>query len=191
MIKKMSVMMKRFFSIATLVIIVMAIVGPAMAKNDKGTVAAGTVSLQDKRKANYIYMQAHALKESDSIAAYFDLIKYAHQLDTTNTAAAYYYGYLLLLKDNSSKEDMERGIALMKKHVDAHPEDYYEASYYSDACMTLRRYDLALEVMEKLAEINPTKTEVQMRLAAAYVRNESPYRQMTDVVAAWMSPPVR
>lgn len=172
MIKKMSVMMKRFFSIATLVIIVMAIVGPAMAKNDKGTVAARAVSLQDKRKANYIYMQAHALKESDSIAAYFDLIKYAHQLDTTNTAAAYYYGYLLLLKDNSSKEDMERGIALMKKHVDAHPEDYYEASYYSDACMTLRRYDLALEVMEKLAEINPTKTEVQMRLAAAYVRND-------------------
>jgi tetratricopeptide (TPR) repeat protein len=146
--------------------------GPAMAKNSKSTVGASAVSLQDKRKADYIYWQAHALNESDSIAAYFDLIKYAHHIDSTNTAAAYYYGYLLLLKDNSSKEDMERGLALMKKHVDAHPEDYYEASYYSDACMTLGRYDMALEVIEKLAEINPTKTAVQMRLAAAYVRND-------------------
>ncbi len=164
--------MKKFLSITILVLVVMAIMGPAMAKNSKSTVGASAVSLQDKRKADYIYLQAHALKESDSIAAYFDLIKYAHHIDSTNTAAAYYYGYLLLLKDNSSKEDMERGLALMKKHVDAHPEDYYEASYYSDACMTLGRYDMALEVIEKLAEINPTKTAVQMRLAAAYVRND-------------------
>ena len=164
--------MKKFLSITILVLVVMAIMGPAMAKNSKSTVGASAVSLQDKRKADYIYLQAHALKESDSIAAYFDLIKYAHHFDSTNTAAAYYYGYLLLLKDNSSKEDMERGLALMKKHVDAHPEDYYEASYYSDACMTLGRYDMALEVIEKLAEINPTKTAVQMRLAAAYVRND-------------------
>lgn len=167
-----NLIMKKFFSITILVLVVTALIGPAMAKNSKGTVGTSAVSLQDKRKADYIYLQAHALKESDSIAAYFDLIKYAHHLDSTNTAAAYYYGYLLLLKDNSSKEDMERGLALMKKHVDAHPEDYYEASYYSDACMTLGRYDMALEVIEKLAEINPTKTAVQMRLAAAYVRND-------------------
>lgn len=164
--------MKKYFSIAAIALIIMAMVGPAMAKNSKSTTGSTGISLQDKRKADYIYMQAHALKESDSIAAYFDLIKYAHNLDTTNTAAAYYYGYLLLLKDNSTQQDMERGIALMKKHVDAHPEDYYEATYFSDACMTLGKNDMGLAVMEKLAELNPTKTEVQMRLASAYVRNE-------------------
>lgn len=164
--------MKKFFSIAILAFIVMVAVGQAMAKNGKATTGTTGVSLQDKHKADYIYMHAHALKESDSIAAYFDSIKYAHKLDTTNTAAAFYYGYLLLLKDNSTPADMERGLALMKKHVDAHPEDYYEATYYSDACMTLGHNDLGLQVMEKLAELNPTKTEVQMRLASAYVRNE-------------------
>lgn len=164
--------MKKFISIAILSLIVTAVVGQAMAKSSKTTVGNSAVSLQDKRKADYIYMQAHVLKESDSIAAYFDLMKYAHMLDTTNSAAAFYYGYLLLLKDNSTAEDIERGIALMKKHVDAHPEDYYEATYFSDACLTLGKFDLGLAVIEKLAELNPAKTEVQMRLAAAYVRNE-------------------
>ena len=165
--------MKKFISISILVFIVMAIMSQATAKSGKSVAGNTALSLLNKRKADYIYMQAHVLKENDSIAAYFDLIKYAHKLDTTNTAAAFYYGYLLLLKDNNTKDDMERGLSLMKKHVDAHPEDYYEATYYSDACMELGRSDLAVEVMEKLAELNPDKTEVQMRLAAAYVRNKN------------------
>lgn len=170
--------MKKFFSIVAFAIIVMALVGQAMAKSGKSTATA--VSQQDKRKADYIYMQAHAMKESDSIAAYFDLLKYAHQLDTTNTAVAFYYGYMLLLKDNSTADDMERGIALMKKHVDAHPEDYHEATCFSDVCLSLGKFDLGLAVIEKLAELNPTKTEVQMRLAAAYLRNEK-YEQALRV----------
>lgn len=171
--------MKKFFSIATLLLIVMAVVGQAMAKNGKNT-SRDAVSIQDKRKADYIFLQAQAVKGSDSIAAYFDLIKYAHKLDTTNTASAYYYGYLLTLKDNSTNTDREKGIALMKKHVEAHPEDYHEATYFSDLCMELGHKDLGLEVVEKLAELNPTKTEVQMRLAAAYVRNEK-YEQALKV----------
>lgn len=171
--------MKKFFSIATLLLIVMAIVGQAMARNGKNT-SRDAVSIQDKRKADYIFLQAQAVKGSDSIAAYFDLIKYAHKLDTTNTASAYYYGYLLTLKDNSTNTDREKGIALMKRHVEAHPEDYHEATYFSDLCMELGHKDLGLEVIEKLAELNPTKTEVQMRLAAAYVRNEK-YEQALKV----------
>lgn len=164
--------MKKFLSIATLVFIVMAIMSQAMAKTEKGVTGTTGVSLQDKRKADYIFMQAHVLKESDSIAAYFDLVKYAHKLDTTNTAAAFYYGYLLLRKGNSTEADTKQGVALMKKHVDAHPEDYHEATYFSDVCMELGYKDVALEVIEKLAELNPDKTEVQLRLAAACVRNE-------------------
>ncbi len=131
-----------------------------------------TITEQDKRKAEYVYLQAQAYKAQDSIAAYYDLVKYAYELDSTNTAIAFYYGYLMTLKDNSTDLEKNRGIELMKKHVDAHPEDYYETTYFSDACMGMRRKDLGLQAIEKLAEFNPNKTEVQMRLAAAYVRNE-------------------
>lgn len=131
-----------------------------------------TISEQDKRKAEYVYLQAQAYKAQDSIAAYYDLVKYAYELDSTNTAIAFYYGYLMTLKDNSTDLEKNRGIELMKRHVDTHPEDYYETTYFSDACMGMRRKDLGLQAIEKLAEFNPNKTEVQMRLAAAYVRNE-------------------
>lgn len=131
-----------------------------------------TITEQDKRKAEYVYLQAQAYKAQDSIAAYYDLVKYAYELDSTNTAIAFYYGYLMTLKDNSTDLEKNRGIELMKRHVDAHPEDYYETTYFSDACMGMRRKDIGLQAIEKLAEFNPNKTEVQMRLAAAYVRNE-------------------
>ena len=164
--------MKTFSRIAILSLLLLVVIGQAVAGSKKNS--TGIISEQDKRKAEYIFLQAQAYKVQDSIAAYFDLIKYAYQLDSTNTAINYYYGYLLLLKDNSTDDEKKRGLELMQKHVEAHPEDYYEATYFSDACMSLAQGDknVGLMTVEKLAELNPTKTEVQMRLASAYVQNE-------------------
>ena len=170
--------MKNLTRIAVVALLLTIVIAQAVAGSKKG-ISTG-ITEQDKRKADYIYMQAQAFKAQDSIASYFDLIKYAHKLDSTNTAIAYYYGYLLILKDNTSKEDMERGLALMKRHVDAHPEDYYEATYFSDVCMGLDHKDMGLATIEKQAELKPNNTEVQMRLAAAYVRNEK-YEQALKV----------
>ena len=170
--------MKNSSRIIFVALLVLVAVTQLMAGGNK--TATQAVSDQDKRKAEYIYLQAMAYKAQDSIAAYYDLVKHAYQLDSTNTAISFYYGYLLTLKDNSSSEVMNRGLDLMKKHVDAHPEDFFEATFFSDACMSLKRNDLALSVIEKQAEINPNKTEVQMRLAAAYVKNEK-YAQALEV----------
>ena len=164
--------MKTFSRITILLLLLLVVIGQAVAGSKKNS--TGIISEQDKRKAEYIFLQAQAYKVQDSIAAYFDLIKYAYQLDSTNTAINYYYGYLLLLKDNSTDDEKKHGLELMRKHVEAHPEDYYEATYFSDACMSLAQGDknVGLMAVEKLAELNPTKTEVQMRLASAYVQNE-------------------
>ena len=141
----------------------------AVADNGSG---AKVTSEHDKRKAEYIFLQAQAYKVRDSLASYYDLIKYAYHLDSTNTAISYYYGYLQLLNDNSSRADKDWGLGLMQRHVEAHPEDYYEATFFTDACMSMGKQDVALKIIEKLAEINPTKTEVLIRLASAYVSNE-------------------
>lgn len=164
--------MKTFSRITIILLLLLVVMGQAVAGSKKNS--QGIIAEQDKRKAEYIFLQAQAYKVQDSIAAYFDLIKYAYQLDSTNTAINYYYGYLLLLKDNSTDAEKKRGLELMGKHVEAHPEDYYEATYFSDACMSLTQGDknIGLKTVEKLAELNPTKTEVQMRLASAYVQNQ-------------------
>lgn len=164
--------MKIISRITIAILLLMLMIGQAMAAGSKKKVVDRGITDQDKRKAEYIYMQAQVYKAQDSIASYYDLVKYAYELDSTNTAIAFYYGYLMVLKDNSTDLEKKRGLELMKRHVDAHPEDYYETSYFSDACMSLRHNDMGLQAIERLAEINPTKTEVQMRLAAAYVRNE-------------------
>ncbi len=164
--------MKIVLRITIAFLLLMLMIGQAMAAGSKKKVVDRGITDQDKRKAEYIYMQAQVYKAQDSIASYYDLVKYAYELDSTNTAIAFYYGYLMVLKDNSTDLEKNRGLELMKRHVDAHPEDYYETSYFSDACMSLRHNDMGLQAIERLAEINPTKTEVQMRLAAAYVRNE-------------------
>ena len=166
----MIIRMKYTSRIVSIVLLLIVVIAQTIAGNRNNT--TNVISEQDKRKADYIYMQAQAFKAQDSIAAYYDLIKYAHELDTSNTAISFYYGYLLILLDNSNDHNKEQGLSLMKKHVDAHPEDYYEATYFSDVCMQLGRKDMGLAAIEKQAELNPTKTEVQMRLAAAYVRNE-------------------
>ena len=154
-------------AIALLLMLVVAV--QAVADNGSG---AKVTSEQDKRKAEYIFLQAQAYKVRDSLASYYDLIKYAYHLDSTNTAISYYYGYLQLLNDNSSRADKDWGLGLMQQHVEAHPEDYYEATFFTDACMSMGKQDVALKIIEKLAEINPTKTEVLIRLASAYVSNE-------------------
>ena len=164
--------MKIISRITIAFLLLMLMIGQAMAAGSKKKVVDRGITDQDKRKAEYIYMQAQVYKAQDSIASYYDLVKYAYELDSTNTAIAFYYGYLMVLKDNSTDLEKNRGLELMKRHVDAHPEDYYETSYFSDACMSLRHNDMGLQAIERLAEINPNKTEVQMRLAAAYVRNE-------------------
>ena len=163
--------MKKLPRLTIVLLILLVALGNVITGNAKKNTTA-TISEQDKRKAEYIYLQAQVYKAQDSIAAYYDLIKYAYELDTTNTATAFYYGYLMVLMDNASQQVQQRGLELMKRHVDLHPDDYYEASYFSDACMTLGQKNMALETVEKLAKLNPDKTEVQMRLAAAYVRTQ-------------------
>lgn len=162
--------MKTIYRFLFAAVLMSIVLGSAIAASNKD--ATRLLTEQNQRKAEYIYMQAQAFKAQDSVAAYYDLVKYAHELDTTNTAISFYYGYLMILKENSTNDEKMHGLQLMKRHVDAHPDDYYEVSYFSDACMTLRRKDWGLEAIEKLSQFNPNKTEVQMRLAAAYVRNE-------------------
>ncbi len=160
---------KAMSRIVLLVLLLVGVVTVAAGRVKNG--GSGVVSEQDRRKAEYVFMEAQACKARDSIAAYHDLMEWAHELDSGNTAAAFHHGYLLLVKDNATASDQERGLQLMKRHVDTHPEDYHEATCYIDACMTLGKKDLALAAISKQAELRPTLTEVQLRLASALVAN--------------------
>lgn len=127
--------------------------------------------LSDQRKAEYIFMQAQNEKLKDNYDAFYDLLSYAHEIDPTNTAISYYMGMCLLKMNNTTKERCEEGLALMKQHFEAQPEDLYETTFYSDANMQLGHPDEALRAIKLLNEYNPNRLELQVRLAEAYSRS--------------------
>ena len=123
-------------------------------------------------KSTYVYAEALKVKLEGDNASAFDLMRRAYQLDTANTAAAYYYGYGMMLASRyePTGEGRLRGLDLMKKHVDRHPDDYYETTFFIDGATTLGRLDYALDASKKLWEIYPHRPDVQTRLADAYAR---------------------
>ena len=121
-------------------------------------------------KSSYIFLEAQNEKSHDRADAYFDLLRYAYELDTTNTAAAFYLGHCMLSMRGGDKARYERGLTLIKKHFDAHPDDFYETTFYSDACMMFGHTEEGLRAIKNLCETNPNKLELQARLAEAYAR---------------------
>ena len=127
-----------------------------------------SVSLADKRKAEYIFVEAQKQKLYNNYDAFYDLLAYAHEIDPDNTAISFYMGMCLLRMNNTTKERCDQGLALMKSHFDAQPEDLYETTFYSDANMQLGHPEEALRALKVLNEYNPNRLELQVRLAEAY-----------------------
>ena len=155
--------MRRHIAIFTIALLALT----AVAGKDEAAVSK-TVSLADQRKAEYIFLEAQKQKLADNYDAFYDLLAYAHEMDPSNTAVSFYMGMCLLKMNNTTKERCEQGLALMKEHFDAQPEDLYETTFYSDANMHLGHPEEALRAIKLLNEHNPNRLELQLRLAEAY-----------------------
>jgi tetratricopeptide (TPR) repeat protein len=125
---------------------------------------------ENKRKAEYIFIEAQSQKTAGNFDAFYDLTKYAHQLDPSNTAISFYLGYCMISMHNTTDSVCNKGLRLMKSHCVEFPSNLYESTFYSDACMALGKNGEALRTMQALSKYNPTKPEIQIRLAEAYSR---------------------
>lgn len=126
----------------------------------------------NKRKSQYVFLEAMRKKALGEYDSYQELLRHAYELDTTNTGIAHHLGYSMLVSNNSSQTGIDKGMALMKKHFDSIPEDYYESYLYGNVCNKLRKTEEALRVWNTLAEIFPQKQEIKYQLADAYANNK-------------------
>ena len=131
----------------------------------------GAVSVADKRKAEYIFVEAQNQKLKGNYDAFYDLLAYAHEIDSGNTAISYYMGMCMVKMNNNNMARYEQGLALMKRHFEKQPQDLYETTFYSDANLQAGHADEALRAIKVLNEQNPNRWELQMRLAEAYARS--------------------
>lgn len=157
--------MKRHLAILAIAVLAMS----ALAGKNDPTING--VPVADQRKAEYIYLQAQSEKNRGNFDAFYDLLAYAHEIDPGNTAVSFYLGMCKIRMNNTTKTLCEDGLALMKQHFEAQPEDLYETTFYSDANMQLGKPEEALRAIKLLNEHNPNRIELQMRLAEAYSRS--------------------
>ena len=161
-------MMKRHTTSTLLVALALLLVAPVItARSKKGNIAN---ALADKRKAEYILLNAQRAKNDNNGEAYFDLLNYAYNADTTNTTAAFYLGFNLITMEGATFQDAMRALPLIKKHYLKSPDDRHETTLYGDLCSMLGRNDEAIEALEKLDSIIPNDENIQNRLAEAYKR---------------------
>lgn len=153
------------------------------------------ISEDDRVKAEYIFLEAEKQRNMGRDDAFHHLLQYAHSLDPENSAIAYYLGYSRLMKSNLSVSDslFSSSLRMMRKHVDAHPEDKYEAMLYANGNMIANQVQDGLRVLKIQAERNPHNVEVQLSIADAYARLED-YRNAIaayDSVQQWQGQSVQ
>jgi len=132
--------------------------------------ARATVSESDRRKAEYLLVEAQNAKSQGRADAYWHLLQQAHAIDPGNTTVAFYMGYCMLTMDNTTRSQCEEALGLMRQHFEEAPEDLYETTFYSDANLQLGHPDEALRAIKVLNDANPNRLELQARLAEAYAR---------------------
>lgn len=154
-----------FFGFAGLAVFCLPVAGHSARKSEAGAMA-------DSRKADYVFMEAmrqHALENED---AYYELLGRAYELDTTNSEVAFYRGYYDLMVSREDSATFEKGYAMMKRHFDEKPDDFYCSFVYGSINDQLGERDEALRVWTSLDRAFPTKTEVAFKLAEALASSQ-------------------
>lgn len=118
---------------------------------------------EERRKADYVFMEAlrqNALEKPD---AYFELLSRAHRLDPEDTETGLDLGYYYAMLAGDDSLMMQTGFDMMRRHFDTDPHDYYGSIFYGTICQRLGEPDEALRVWHILDSINPDRPDVAIR----------------------------
>ncbi|MEE0979818.1 MAG: tetratricopeptide repeat protein [Muribaculaceae bacterium] len=134
--------------------------------------SSARVTEEQKRKADYIYMEAvkqNALSNSD---AYYSMLKRVCEVNTEETSPFGDLGMLsLYLQSAEDSMAIRRGLDLMKAHYETHPDDYYSALRLATVLTKLGMVSEALDLWEKLNASFPTKDEVTFNYGNALMNS--------------------
>ncbi len=150
--------MKKLYSIF-LAFGLLATTASLSAGGKKGTDTA------DKRKADYVYMEALRQEAFGNRDAYYTLMRRAEDLDPDETVTGNNVGFYDVIMFSSSDSVMlNEGVAKMKRHFDVHPEDYYASLNYGSVMAKLGVNSEAVRVWTVLDSIFPDKPDVALNL---------------------------
>lgn len=162
--------MNRFFQrilpIAAILLTVLSAAIPSPGKGKRGSRDLAAQA-ERQRKADYIFMEAlrrNAAGEDDS---YFELLKGATELDSTDTSVGQTLGYYYLALGQADSLMALKGYNMMKRHFDLHPEDYYGAIFFGMINNHLGNRQEAVRVWTVTDSLHPGKPDVGIKLVEA------------------------
>lgn len=122
---------------------------------------------EQQRKADYIFMEAMRQNVLGNDDAYFELLRGAYELDTTESGIGQTYGFYLMALGQNDIPTANVGYRLLRRHFDLHPEDYYGAIFYGQINNQLGNVDEAIRVWSIIDSLNPEKPDVAVKLVEA------------------------
>ena len=146
------------------------------------------ITQANRVKATYVLMEAqrqHFLEHDD---AFYHLIAYAYSLDSTNTSIAFYMGVAKFERTSFEHTDeLTAALAQMRKHVEAHPEDKYEASLYAHAAFLVNQYQEGLRVLNIQHQLHPQDDNLLSTMADAYEKTNDYKKALAiyDTLQQW------
>ena len=146
------------------------------------------ITQANRVKATYVLMEAqrqHFLEHDD---AFYHLIAYAYSLDSTNTSIAFYMGVAKIeLTSFEHTDELTAALAQMRKHVEAHPEDKYEARLYAHAAFLVNQYQEGLRVLNIQHQLHPQDDNLLSTMADAYEKTSDYQKALAiyDTLQQW------
>ncbi|MDD6901944.1 MAG: tetratricopeptide repeat protein [bacterium] len=146
------------------------------------------ITQANRVKATYVLMEAqrqHFLEHDD---AFYHLIAYAYSLDSTNTSIAFYMGVAKFERTSFEHTDeLTAALAQMRKHVEAHPEDKYEARLYAHAAFLVNQYQEGLRVLNIQHQLYPQDDNLLSTMADAYEKTNDYKKALAiyDTLQQW------
>lgn len=117
----------------------------------------------DRRKADYLFLEAQSRGLADESDAALELLERAHALNPGDRAIGYELaGYLLRLLDTDTTLTARTG-ELLKAYYDENPADLYPAVTYGTYLAYTGRYPESAAVWERLHHQRPDDIEVSYR----------------------------
>lgn len=121
----------------------------------------------DRRKADYIFMEAMRQNALGNDDAFFELLRRAHELDPSDTQPGMTLGYYYMALGQEDTVMAAKGYEMMRRHFNAHPDDYYGAIFYGMVNNQLGNNAEAVRVWQTLDSLNPAKPDVTLKFAEA------------------------
>lgn len=155
--------MYKLYTIFLLIIVTSHL--PAQTVGSSNSISKELLS-DDKRNFDYYFYEAMNAKVAGKYEAYYDLLNYCHNIDSTNANVIYEIGNYF-----NSIGAKNKAINFYRKASNYDSNNYYYSTAYATMCLEFKQYDDAIEQFSKLTTKYPDDSELYVFLSEAYRMN--------------------